>query len=181
MFDHFVAARVLATYFIPGCVGRGVRLGSENSSGGAAGAGGGGVWAQVDGPTWGPSGWAHVGPTHERNGVKFLKICFTHEKNGGKFLKIFFTHEKIGGKVGTPTNPKIKSSQNQNPFCPNCRRGFLCRRKASPPHLGPSRPIFSVGRKNPKIVQFLPIFLGGPMGPIHPVWGPCCYPPEVGQ
>ena len=39
----FVAARVLATYLIPGCVGRGVRLGSENSSGaGAAGAGG--VW-----------------------------------------------------------------------------------------------------------------------------------------
>ena len=36
-----VAARVLATYLIPGCVGRGVRLGSENSSGGAAG---GGVW-----------------------------------------------------------------------------------------------------------------------------------------
>ena len=42
-----VAARALATYLIPGCVGRGVRLGSENSSGagaaGAAGAGG-GVW-----------------------------------------------------------------------------------------------------------------------------------------
>ena len=33
-----VAARALATYLIPGCVGRGVRLGSENSSAG------GGVW-----------------------------------------------------------------------------------------------------------------------------------------
>ena len=32
---------LLATYLIPGCVGRGVRLGSENSSGGATGAG---VW-----------------------------------------------------------------------------------------------------------------------------------------
>ena len=51
---------------------------------------------------------------------------------------------------------------------------FLCRKKASPPHLGPSRPIFSVGRKNPKIAQFLPIFLGGPLGPIHPGWDPCC-------
>ena len=30
---------------------------------------------------------------------------------------------------------------------------YLCRRKASPPHLGPSRPIFSIGRKNPKIAQ----------------------------
>ena len=41
-----VAARVLATYLIPGCVGRGVRLGSENSSGAGAGgaAAGGGVW-----------------------------------------------------------------------------------------------------------------------------------------
>ena len=48
-------------------------------------------------------------------------------------------------------------------------------------HLGPSRPIFSVCRENPKIAKILPIFLGGPMGPIHPVWGPCCYPPEVGQ
>ena len=40
----FVAARVLATYLVPGCVGKGVRLGSENSSGGA---GVGGVWARA--------------------------------------------------------------------------------------------------------------------------------------
>ena len=122
-----VAARVLATYFIPGCVGRGVRLGSENSSGGA---GGGGAWAQawaqVGGPTWGPSGWAHVGPTHEKiggrflkicfthekNGGKFLKICFIHEKNGGKFLKIFVTHEKKGGKFQKPAKPATDISHN---------------------------------------------------------------------
>ena len=62
-----IAARVLATYLIPGCVGRGVKLGSENSSGagaGGAGAGAGGAWAQawaqVGGPTWGPSGWAQA-------------------------------------------------------------------------------------------------------------------------
>ena len=41
----YVAARALATYLIPGCVGRGVRLGSESSSGGA-GAGGG--WKSGD-------------------------------------------------------------------------------------------------------------------------------------
>ena len=35
-----VAARALATYLVPGCVGRGVKLGSESSSG-AAGAGAG--------------------------------------------------------------------------------------------------------------------------------------------
>ena len=39
--SRMIAARVLATYLIPGCVGRGVRLGSENSSGA------GGVWAQA--------------------------------------------------------------------------------------------------------------------------------------
>ena len=40
MFRHtIIAARDLATYLIPGCVGRGLRLGSEGSS-----VGGGGVW-----------------------------------------------------------------------------------------------------------------------------------------
>ena len=37
-----IAARALAMYLIPGCVGRGVRLGSEGSS--VGGGGGGGVW-----------------------------------------------------------------------------------------------------------------------------------------
>ena len=37
-----IAARALATYLIPGCVGRGVRLGSEGSSVGGGGVGGGG-------------------------------------------------------------------------------------------------------------------------------------------
>ena len=114
-------------------------------------------------------------------GTKFLKIIFTHEKNGGKFLKIIFTHEQIGGKFGTPKNPKSKVLKIKIRSAQIVREVFLCRRKASPPHLGPSGPIFSVGRKNQKIAQILPIFLGGPMGPIHPVWGPCCYPPEVGQ
>ena len=46
MFDNEsnIAARALATYFIPGCVGRGVRLGSEGSSVGGGVGGGGGVW-----------------------------------------------------------------------------------------------------------------------------------------
>ena len=35
---------LLATYLVPGCVGRGVRLGSESSFGGA----GGGVWKSGD-------------------------------------------------------------------------------------------------------------------------------------
>ena len=48
-----VAARALATYLIPGCVGRGVRLGSEGSSvGGGGGVGGGGVWKSGDLEIW---------------------------------------------------------------------------------------------------------------------------------
>ena len=43
-----IAARVLATYLIPGCVGRGVRLGSESLSG----AGGAGIWKFGDLGTW---------------------------------------------------------------------------------------------------------------------------------
>ena len=40
-----VEASALATYLIPGCNGRGARLGSESSSGGGGGGvGGGGVW-----------------------------------------------------------------------------------------------------------------------------------------
>ena len=36
--------------------------------------------------------------------------------------------------------------------------------------LGPSEAIFSIGRKNAKQCKVLHIFLGGSMGPIHPVW-----------
>ena len=80
-------------------------------------------------------------------------------------------------KFGTPKNPKNNISQNQNPFCPKCRQGFFTpEKKASPPPWGPSRAIFYVGRKNQKNVQILPIFLGGPMGPIHPLWGQWALP-----
>ena len=49
--NQYIAARALATYLIPGCVGRGARLGSENSSG-AGGAGVGGVWKSGNLETW---------------------------------------------------------------------------------------------------------------------------------
>ena len=47
-----VAARALATYLIPGYVGRGVKLGSESSSGGAAGAGAGAGWKSGNLESW---------------------------------------------------------------------------------------------------------------------------------
>ena len=48
-------------------------------------------------------------------------------------------------------------------------------------HLGPSGQIFCVGRKNPKNVKILLIFLGGPMGPIHPVWALAAIHPGWGN
>ena len=54
-------------------------------------------------------------------------------------------------------------------------------KKRPHPIWGPPGQFFAWAEKNPQIAKILPIFLGGPMDPIHPVWGPCCYPPEVGQ
>ena len=51
-------------------------------------------------------------------------------------------------------------------------RSGLVGKKSSRPYLGPSEAIFSMDRKNAKNATSLPILLGGPMGPIHPVWAP---------
>ena len=50
-------------------------------------------------------------------------------------------------------------------------RSGLVGKNSSRPHLGPSLAIFCMGWKNRKNKEILPIFLGGPIGPIHPVWG----------
>ena len=95
---------------------------------------------------------------------------------------------KVGGptwgpsqKFGTQKIKKIKILKINIRSAQNVGKVWISRKKSSWAHLGPSGPIFCVGRKNRKNAEILPIFLGGPMGPIHPVWGPCCYPPEVGQ
>ena len=49
-------------------------------------------------------------------------------------------------------------------------RSGLAGKITSRPHLGPSGLIFCVGRKNAKHAKILIIFLGGPMGPIQPLW-----------
>ena len=61
-----VAARALATYLIPGCVGRGVRLGSEGSS---VGGGGDGVWKFG---------------VHKMEKIKIIKIQIRSDQNVGK-------------------------------------------------------------------------------------------------
>ena len=53
-------------------------------------------------------------------------------------------------------------------------RSRLLRRNSSRPPLRPFQAFFSMGRKMPKSYSFFAIFLGGPMGPIQPVWGNGC-------
>ena len=55
----------------------------------------------------------------------------------------------------------------------SARSGLVGKKSSWPynwPYLGSSEAIFSMDRKNPKNAKMLPIFLGGPMGTIHPVW-----------
>ena len=84
-----------------------------------------------------------------------------------------FGVQKIKNKIRI-LKIQIRSAQNVG-------KVWISRKKTSRPYLGPSEAIFSIGRKNRKIVKILPIFLGGPMGPYLPGLGPCCYPPEVGE
>ena len=73
-----IAARALATYLIPGCVGRGVRLGSEGSSvGGGGGVGGGGVWKFG---------------VQKMEKIKILKIRIRSAQNVGK---VWISRKKI--------------------------------------------------------------------------------------
>ena len=74
-----MAARALATYLIPGCVGRGVRLGSESSSGG------GGVWK---------SGNLEIQKfgVQKIKKIKILKIQIRSAKNVGK---VWISRKKI--------------------------------------------------------------------------------------
>ena len=69
-----IAARArLATYLIPGCVGRGVRLGSENSSGAGAV---GGVWKSGNLEIWGhgnPEIWRSGDLEIQKLGVQKIK------------------------------------------------------------------------------------------------------------
>ena len=60
-------------------------------------------------------------------------------------------------------------------------RSGLVGNKSSWPHLGPSEAIFSMDRKNTKNTKILPIFLAGPMGPIHPVWALAAIHPKWGN
>ena len=107
-------------------------------------------------------------------------IFHSRKRNGGKFLKICFTHEKLEAILGPQKIQKSKVLKIKIRSAQIVGEVFLCRRKASPPHLGPSRPIFSVGRKIQKLPKFCLFSLVGPwalftrfgaLAAIHPRWG----------
>ena len=79
----YIAARALATYFIPGCVGRGVRLGSEGSSVGGGGGGVGGV---------GGGGGVWKFGVQKMEKIKILKIQIRSAQNVGK---VWISRKKI--------------------------------------------------------------------------------------
>merc|ERR1712025_1090043 len=112
--------------------------------------------AQVGGPTRGPSGWAHAGPKWAHVGPK--------------------------PEIRDPKKSKKQKFSKSKSVLPKMSAIFFHAGIRRPrPIWGPPGPFFAWAGKIQKIAQIFPIFLGGPMGPIHPVWGPCCYPPEVGQ
>ena len=60
-------------------------------------------------------------------------------------------------------------------------RSGLAGKKPRGSHLGPSEAFaLSWTEKNPKDVKTIQIFLGGPMGPIHPVWALAAIHPRWG-
>ena len=140
--QKLIAARALATHLIPGCVGRGVRLESESSSGG-------GVWARAPGPAQGPQlgpsrapAGPKPGPSRAQAGSKPGPSWAQAGPKPGPSQK-FGTQHKSNKKI---LKIKIRVAQNVG-------KVWIGRKKKSWPHLGPSGPIFCEGRKNAKNVK----------------------------
>ena len=82
------------------------------------------------------------------------------------------TQESGNPESWDPTYLKYKFSKSKSVSPKMSARSELVGKNSTWPHLGPSQANFSMGQKHAKnMLQLLPIFLGGPMGPIHPVWG----------
>ena len=67
-----------------------------------------------------------------------------------------------------PKFPKSKFSKLKSVSTKMSATSGFVGKNSSWPHVGPFQANFSMGQKNAEI---LPISLGGPMGPIHLVWG----------
>ena len=140
-FIFFIAARALATYLIPGCVGRGVRLGSGTSSGGGAS---GGVWKSGNLEIW------------EFGDLGTWK--------SGK-LEIWGPGNP---EMWGPKNPKNKNSQNSIHSTQDVGKVWISRKNSSRPHLGPSEAILSMDWENPRKCMFFAYFPWWANGPYSP-------------
>ena len=150
LFTMQIAARALAMYLIPGCVGRGVRLGSESSSGATGATGGGGVWKSGNLEIWDFGNleiWGPGNPEILRFGdleIQNVGIQKIKKKNVSKIKSVL---------------PKMSA------------RSGLVGKKSSRPYLGPSEAIFPWTGKIQKMQTFCLFFLGGALAAIHPGWG----------
>ena len=96
---QLVAARALAMYLLPGCVGRGVRLGSKSSSGGGAG---GGVWKSGNLEIWESGNLEIWGPGNSemwRSGDLEIQKCGVQKIKKIEILKIQMRSAQNVGKV----------------------------------------------------------------------------------
>ena len=76
--------------------------------------------------------------------------------------------------LGSKKSKKSKFSKSKSVSPKMSTRSGLVGKNSSRPYFMQFQAIFCMGRKNRKNAEILPIFLGGPMGPIHPVWGNGC-------
>ena len=112
-------------------------------------------WAQVGGPKLGPSGWAQAEPKPGPSGgahagPKWVGPSWAQARNLG--------HNQIKGK-------KISKSKSVLPKM-SARSGLVGTKILLAP-FGAISGHFSMAEKN---AQHLSISLGGPVGPINPVW-----------
>ena len=76
------------------------------------------------------------------------------------------------GNLGSKTPSQKKINKIKIRVAQNVGQIWISRKKSSWPCFMQFQAFFCVGRKKrKKQLKSLPIFLGGPMGPIHPVWG----------
>ena len=80
-------------------------------------------------------------------------------------------------EIWGPGNPESWGPKNQKKIleieirsAQNVGKVWISRKKSSWLHLGQSQAIFPWTGKKQKHKYVVAIFLGGPMGPIHPVW-----------
>ena len=87
-----------------------------------------------------------------------------------RFLEIWKSGTWKSGNLGSKKIQKLKILKIEIRVAQNVGKVWISRKKSSWPHFMPFQSIFCVSRENRKNAHILPIFLGGPMGPIHPIW-----------